>query len=646
MPDNLQRLYSLKLSGSFSARLSFYILLITAVLFLSANGVVAVFSHTIIREEATRNATSQLKSTINSIETIMNGIEATVKTLEWAVYENRDDEEELYRITRECLKSNPDICGCAIAFEPGKSPTKKEFAPYSCYREDGSIESKDLFTDVYDYKLSDWYMIPKLLDKKYWTDPYYDEGGAEMIMTTFSRPLYDENGEFYAILTADMDLRWLSDYILSIKPYTNAQTWLVASNGAFVVHQNPDYIMNCTIFTNPLIDGNAEQIDIIRKVMADGWGTETVELPSGGRSYMVFAPLKNGWPIAILCPFRDVFRKTTQMSLILLSVTLLGLLILFVLCVVTIRRLTRPLSDFSESAISIAGGNFNNKLPEIGSRDEMWKLRESFSAMQSSLVQRIEDLKNATAARERIDSELNIARNIQLSMLPRGFGGTDDILIKAVMHPAKEVGGDLYDYFEKDGRLYFCIGDVSGKGVPASMIMAITRSAFRYVAGLLSEPHRIMKEINDSLAENNENNLFVTLFIGVLDLESGELKYCNGGHTPMYLVRSDGSVSTLEQEKNIAVGIFGGYEFKGQSVTVERGATMFMYTDGVTEAENTALELYGDERLGNALLGAGSNVPGCLVDTVISDMAGYAAGAEQNDDVTVLAIMYRKLEAK
>lgn len=642
MSDKVRRFHPLGLSRSFSARLSFHILLVTAALFLLANGIVAVSSHVIIREEATRNATSQLRSTIHSIETIMNGIEATTKTLEWTVLKNRCDEEVLYRITQECLKSNPDICGCAIAFKPGTFPGKVEFSPYSYYRDDGSIESKDLCTDSYDYKVMDWFMIPVLLGSTYWTDPYYDEGGAEVTMTTFSRPLYDENGEFYAVLTADMNLQWLSDYILSIKPYENAQTWLVASNGSFVVHQNPDYIMNYTIYTNPLMEGNQEQIDIIRNVMSKRWGTERLMMPSG-RSYIVYAPLKNGWPLAILCPFKDVFKKTLQMNIILLLVTSFGLFILFFLCLMTIRHLTRPLSEFSDSAISIAGGNFNTVLPEISSRDEMWKLRESFSTMQSSLVQRIEELKNATAARERLDSELNIARAIQLNMLPKGFDGTDDISLHAVMHPAKEVGGDLYDYFERDGHFYFCIGDVSGKGVPASLIMAITRSAFRYVAGLLSEPDMIMKEINNSLAENNDTNLFVSLFIGVLDLDSGELKYCNGGHTAMHIVRPDGGVSILPQMQNIVVGVFKGFDFKSQLVSASRGCTMFLYTDGVTEAENTGLELYGEDHLRAALSGASSNEPECLVDTVLKDMAEYTSGAEQNDDITILAIKYKRL---
>jgi len=642
MSDKVRRIYPLGLSRSFSARLSFHILLITAAMFLLANGIVAVSSHVIIREEAIRNATSQLRSTIHSIETIMTGIETSVKTLEWTVYENRNDEKALYRITQECLRSNPDICGCAIAFEPGRFPGKEMFAPYSCYRDDGSIESKDLCTDTYDYRSMDWFMIPKLLSHVYWTDPYYDEGGAELTMTTFSRPLYDENGELFAIMTADMNLQWLSDYILSIKPYENARTWMVASNGSFVVHQNPEYIMNYTIFTNPLLENNEEQIGIIRKIMAEGHGTERVEM-SSGRSFLVYAPLKNGWPIAIVCPFRDVFRKTLQMNLILLLVTSFGLFIMFVLCLGTVRRLTRPLSDFSDSAMSIAGGDFNTPLPRIQSRDEMWRLRESFATMQSSLVQRIEELKRVTAARERIDSELTIARAIQLNMLPKNFKGLDGISLYAMMHPAKEVGGDLYDYFERDGKFYFCIGDVSGKGVPASIIMAITRNAFRYVAGLLSEPDRIMTEINESLAENNDTNQFVSLFIGVLDLDSGEMKYCNGGHTPLYIIRPDGSVSHLYEEENIVVGVFKGYQFRSQSIMASRGSTLFMYTDGVTEAENVGLELYGDERLRSALLNSGSNEPECLVNNILGDMAGFTCGAEQNDDVTILAIKYNRI---
>lgn len=640
MSHNLPRFDQITLSKSFSTRLSFYILLIVAVLFLTANGIVAVSTHKLTEETATKNATNQLRSTVHSIEAVMNSIEATVRTLSFEVGENIDDGEVLYRITRECLRSNQDICGCAIAFEAGRYRGKSDFSPYSFYGEDGAIESKDLHTEDYDYKLMDWYQIPKLLGREYWTDPYYDEGGAEVMMTTFSCPLYDENGEFFAVITADMNLRWLSDYILSIKPYENTVTWLVASNGAFVANPNPEHIMNYTIFTNPIIEGNEEQIDLIKEVMSEGQGTMTLEMPFG-RTFMVYAPLKNGWPIAILCPFKDVFKKAIQMNFLLLMVTSLGLFALFVLCLITIRRLTRPLSDFSDSAISIARGDFTAPLPQIKTRDEMWKLRESFSIMQNSLVQRIEELKNATAARERIASELNIAREIQLAMVPDGSCESDRIRLKALMNPAKAVGGDLYDYFEKDGHFYFCVGDVSGKGVPASMVMAITRSAFRYVAGLIPEPENIMKEINDSLSDNNETNLFVTLFIGNLDLETGIMKYCNAGHTPIYVVTAGGEVTGPDEEKNIVVGVFSGYEFKGQEIRLSPGSALFAYTDGITEAENADKELFGDAALKQALSDAGSVEPAELVDSVIGRVASFTAGAEQNDDITVLSFLYR-----
>lgn len=620
---------------SFSRRLTVSVVAIVAAIFVAAIGIVYVSSHEILNEEAIKLANSKLESTIQSIQNVMDGIETTTAALQWNVWENRYDQDALYRITRECIKSNPNIVGCAIAFEPGYFKGIEDFSPYSCRTAEGGIDSFQLASDTYDYHLMDWYQIPKLLSSTYWTDPYFDEGGGNVLMTTFSRPLADEDGKMYAILTADLNLQNFKQIVNSIKPFPHSTTIMTATDGSFIVHPNQNYILRHTPFSVALETGD----DLLREL-----GLRSLHSHNGiiendrsdEKVFVVYSHLSNDWSISVICPLQDVMYKNWEMINWVVGVIILGLIVLVITCRISIKRQTEPLLQCADYAKSIAAQDDSCVLPDIKTRDEVWKLKEALADMQKSL----KDYAEKKAESQRIQSELHIATEIQMAMLPAKFKESRDIDIDACMHPAKEVGGDLYDYYVKDRKLYFCIGDVSGKGVPAAMIMSITISAFRYLSKLISEPERIVTEINDSLSAKNETNLFVTLFVGILDLDTGELSYCNGGHNPLVLLKNDGPCDYLKPKTNIAVGLFGGFQFEGESMKLERGDILFLYTDGVTEAESSDKSLYGEKRL-LSVLSAAPHRPKYLVSEVTSDIDIHSSGAVQSDDITMLAISYK-----
>lgn len=220
---------------------------------------------------------------------------------------------------------------------------------------------------------------------------------------------------------------------------------------------------------------------------------------------------------------------------------------------IIIRRLVDPLAQFSQSARIIATGRFNVKLPQVNSHDEIKTLHDSLAYMQQSLFDYVVKLRETTASKERIESELSIAKEIQMGMVPKTFPpfpGRHDVDLYAILQSAKEVGGDLYDFFIDSDRLYFIIGDVSGKGVPASLFMAIARSLFRTISHNIDSPSEIITRMNNSISENNESNMFITLIVGILDLQTGKLKLCNAGHNPPALIFPDGSVSFMETQNN------------------------------------------------------------------------------------------------
>ena len=228
-------------------------------------------------------------------------------------------------------------------------------------------------------------------------------------------------------------------------------------------------------------------------------------------------------------------------------VFIVGLALLFIFCTVAIYRMVKPLQLFAESAVNIAEGDLDAPLPEIKSQDELLHLRNSFAYMQTSLKQYIEELKTTTDSKMRLQSELTIAHDIQMGMIPTIFPERDDLDLFASMTPAKEVGGDLYDFIIEGDELFFIIGDVAGKGVPASLYMTVTRTLFRNLAGNYQSAANIMREMNHAIASTNDSLTFVTAFVGVLDFKTHHLTYCNAAHNAPVIQLADGSCHLLRQ---------------------------------------------------------------------------------------------------
>lgn len=304
-----------------------------------------------------------------------------------------------------------------------------------------------------------------------------------------------------------------------------------------------------------------------------------------------------------------------------------------------------PIRLFAISANEIAKGNLDAKLPTVKSKDEMRYLHDAFGDMQIELKNYINTLHETITAKQKIESELRIAKEIQMSMIPKTFPpfpDRNDIDLYATLTSAKEVGGDLYDFFIQKGKFFFVIGDVSGKGVPASLVMAITCSLYRIFAKHISDPKVIIEMINSSLSKNNEANMFVTLFTGVLDMSSGRLTYCNAGHNPPYILKADSTIEILPTNPNIPVGVFNEYKYENQETKLQPGDVIFLYTDGLTEAENDNAELYSEKRLTMCLKNIKNNAETKeIVDCVQKDVINHVENADQSDDLTMMAIKYK-----
>ncbi len=317
-----------------------------------------------------------------------------------------------------------------------------------------------------------------------------------------------------------------------------------------------------------------------------------------------------------------------------------GLTSLFVFCTIAIYKMVKPLKMFADSAVNIANGNLDTPLPEIQSEDELLLLRNSFEYMQSSLMKHIEDLKITTANQQMLQSELTIAHDIQMGMIPTVFPERDDLDLFASMTPAKEVGGDLYDFIIEKDELFFIIGDVAGKGVPASLYMAVTRTLFRNLAGNYQSAANIMCEMNHAISSTNDSMIFVTAFVGVLDLKTHHLTYCNAAHNAPAIMSADGSCRLLDVDTNLPIGIEDHFNYEDQQVSFPENTSLLLYTDGLTEAMykagNGSRKLFGEERVLHDLEKNKNASAIEVVDYLKQHVTVFADGTEQGDDLTLM----------
>lgn len=637
--------------NSFSTRISLLFQLVTGTIFTIAFVIFYHSARDLVKTEAEKHAATSLEKTVLQIDEVLYSVEIAVKNNAWLISQHIHEPDSMYTIIAHLLENNPIISGSAIAFRPDFYKEKGYYySPYSYRSKTGSIVRKQLGNDDYDYPCMDWYLIPRLLKKSYWSEPYFDDGGGNMMMTTYSLPLYDSSGDFFAVFTADISLKWLTQKVNDLHIYPNSYNIVIGRSSTYLVHPYPERILNETFFTATQDMADSTAIEKIGKDMIAGKKgfSQIYNDDSLSTSYIFYEPIKRAeWSMGVICTYKDIFADIDKIREVVLFIAIIGLFLQLVFNLYIIRRQTRPLSTLADATLQIAKGDITAQLPAAHLRhNEIGILYQSFASMQQSLAQYINELQVTTKNKERIESELRIASAIQMDMIPKifpPFPERNDIDIYATLVPAKEVGGDLYDFFVDNDILYFTIADVSGKGVPASLLMAVTRSLFRNIASHLSSPGAVVASLNNSIASSNESGMFVTLFLGILDLTTGELRYCNAGHNAPVLQSGSGEDKPLDVVSNLPLGVLEGFEYQEQSVQLTSPSTLFLYTDGVTEAENKNKELFSEERLISILTRQASqqdSSPQEIIRTVMDEVHRYADGTAQNDDITMLCIRY------
>ena len=632
-----------------SVRLSLWIVLFAALIFVGALSYLFHESRQAVRQEAISRATEILDNTVLRVNNILDRVVVASENFVWLPTRHLDAPDSMFVYSKRILVNNPDLNGCSIAFEPNYFKNRGRYFSAFSVNENGKIMTTQEGNKHYEYFYMDWYQLCKLLDRPCWTEPFLDYNPDDIyskeMITSYCMPMKDKDGQYVGTLSVDLSLSWLSKTISAVKPYPHSYSIMTGRGGTFFVHPDTTKLFYETIFTETLDHPNEAVTELGHAMQRGEEGMRQLEI-DGVDSYVFFKPLgTTGWSVAIVCPESDIFGGFNRLRHAVWAIVLTGLLLMLIIVSRVITKSLKPLTTLASQAQVIAKGQFDKRLPDDGRIDEIGQLSHSFGDMQHSLTNYIEELKKTTALKASLDSELQVAKNIQMSMLPKiypPYPDRDDIEIFGQLDSAKEVGGDLFDFFIRDEKLFFCIGDVSGKGVPASLVMAVTRAQFRTVAAHEAMPDRIISELNEAMAEGNDSNMFVTLFVGALDLPTGRMRYSNAGHDAPILIGSGAGL--LPCDANIPVGVMPGWKFTAQEANIDPGTTIFLYTDGLTEAENIDHKQFQEKRIFE-VINKTQNEPKMLIEAMTDAVHDFVGDAEQSDDLTMLALQYNHMQA-
>ena len=650
------------------------IIISAAVLVELINVVQFYYTRDLLRTEIEQRAQTELMAKADMIAHTLHTAEATMEEHSRHIQQHLQNPDDMFAATGQLVEVNPNVVGGCICFVPYYYKEKgRIFEPYAVKR-NGQVAVSQIASPEHDYTLNPAFIKALREKRKLWSDPYvYGENNQQL--TTYSYPLLDANGNVAAVCGLDIDLTWLSDTINAMHYYPSSFGLVLTQEGQPAVGPSAD---------------RADQNDVKqivnlvnnRSKRETGGGIEIAEFVSSknrSKGTVYFTSLKDNphWQVVLVNYDNEVFEPIQRMRFRNMLMILTGLLVLFFI----INRFAR-----------------NEKR-----------------------------LRQAGIEQARLGSELDIASGIQQAMLPKTFPPyptRNDIDIYGSLVPAKAVGGDLFDFFLRDEKLFFCIGDVSGKGVPSAIVMAVMLKMIRLSAAHDTDPSNIVTALNEELCRNNPTNMFMTFFIGVLDLPTGRLRYCNAGHDAPVLIkgvlsplryesvasrRAQGRKAAVqsscsgfatqaaepsakfkvlsplryvieptgrfrnEMEKesvasrraqgvkevqgvqevqqipvkaNLPIGVFSDFAYELQELQLEAQSTLFLFTDGLTEARNSQREQFRMKRIMDTLTKetsqAGSLNAQQLVTLMTDTVNRFAGDAEQSDDLTMLAIRYTR----
>jgi sigma-B regulation protein RsbU (phosphoserine phosphatase) len=611
----------------------FWVLLVTAPIYAAALYVSYHSTAQRLEAGAARDADELAARLAAGLDTVIRPIEGGIRTVAHQLEEVNPPREQYALRIRGILNAWPDVYGSTIATEV-RAGGADAYAPYY-FRRAGGIAYSDLALASYGYSTLPWYRRAADTRQPVWSTPYFDAGGGETWMVTYSMPFFRhaaDGRELAGVVTADLDLAWVRDAAARIRLPPFAAGWLASPPGP-------------QDFVAPVGGSDMKGASRIRAAAESmlARGKTFAILPRAPDAESVYVAVRNletlQWRLVLLMPRAQLLAEAREVLQRQLWLGAAGLLVLIAAVSFVATGVSRPIRRLAEVVGGAKEGNLEFPLPEVQRRDEVGVLTEALRRLRDSLKQHVQLRAESIAAESRLAHELQIAASIQQSMLPKPGASRvpRGVRVAAALVPARQVGGDFYDYFAlRDGRLLFVIGDVSDKGIPAALFMARVSGLIRVLGNVGEQPEKILARINSRLSEGNDACMFVTLICGVLDPRDGRLQYASAGHEAPLIRRADGRIELLAMDNGPAVGIESVAEYRASEARIGPGDTLVLFTDGVSEAAAADGMQLGTERLGQLMHGGEDTAH--LVRRVVDSLADGSAGYRVEDDLTLMAI--------
>ena len=564
---------------------SLTVIIAATILLQTISAVQYYYTRNFLADELEKRAESEIATKAVVIRNALDMSENSLMGHVWDLKRNLFNPDSSYTVMEWVLKSHPHLTGCWVAYVPDYFPEKgRLFEPFVWW-EHGEIKHAEIAAEGHDYTQNSYYKKVHATDNPMWTD-VYQETITGMSLVTYILPIHNDKGVQVAMFGLDVSTVQLGDTLNYRHVYPSSYNFLLTEKGQLIAgptHASEKKKVEMEHIIRMINDSTVE-----RSLSSSGRSTcLPIEDPDGDKGMVFYSKFKGNpkWQIVLVCYDKEVFAKLNTMRRYTGFLMIAGLLVLGLI-----------ISRFAKN---------DRKLHQ------------------------------ANLEKERIGGELRVASQIQQNMLPQEEVKDDRLEVIGSLVPAKEVGGDLYDYFIRDEKLFFCIGDVSGKGAASAMMMAVVQTKFRDFSAHENNPARIMQNINIGCCQNNKTNMFVTLFIGVLDLPTGRLRYCDAGHDAPFV-----NATAISVNPNLPVGVFDDFTYSMEETQIEPDSTIFLYTDGLTEAKNSQRKQFGLERVKEVLRCSNNLLPKEILEKVTVAVHGFLKDAEQSDDLTMMAIRY------
>lgn len=477
-----------------------------------------------------------------------------------------------------------------------------------------------------------------------WSKPFYCPRDSTSLIISYFLPIKNKEGEAVGVATSDINLQFLQHVTSNIHIGINGFAFVISDEGYYLTHPRRDWIMKRNIFdvSSRIFEGNRDYYRDIIIQGQTGSGFAYPELLNYEKSWFYFAPIPyTNWRVVIVIPTNELFNDLDVISKEIIIVSVIGILVVLFIIIIIFNRMFSPLMQIIKSIQRFSFGDRGRKNRK--KKNEIELLSDSLKELQFQYGTYIKEQNQVRKDKRKYEKDLKSAKEIQRTIIPQDYTILEkrkEIDLFAILQPAESIGGDLYDFFFIDtNHILFTMGDVSGKGIPAALFMAVANTMIKSKSTDLSAMH-IVDVVNKALSKENSNQHFLTLFLGILDIETGILDYCNAAHNYPFLIRKNKDVIQLEQTHGLPIGLYSNKTYKSNSIVLSKNDQLFLYTDGVLDCKNNYGEFFGNERLTNFLQTADDLPPRLLVDEFMKKLMHFKGETKQADDISLMAIKF------